>query len=138
MIIPGTPEIGMPDSPERDRLMALRSLRDCGVIRVQIGKVPRGFIILQREHAMRATAVSGDVLPEGHGETKRTCFWLRNLPPLQPTDIVGGREQRVFYTPQGPERWKIRSRFFPGIAAAMADQWGALGPMPDDEMRLAA
>lgn len=70
----------------------------------------------------------------GHGETKRTCFWLRNLPPLQPTDIVEGREQRVFYTPQGPERWKIRSRFFPGIATAMADQWGALGPMPPEQL----
>jgi hypothetical protein len=60
----------------------------------------------------------------GHGETKRTCLWLRNLPPLAPTDIVDGREQRVFRMPPGPDRWKERSRFFPGIAAAMADQWG--------------
>lgn len=60
----------------------------------------------------------------GHGETKRTCLWLKNLPPLTPTDIVEGREARVHRMPPGPERWKERSRFFPGIASAMADQWG--------------
>lgn len=60
----------------------------------------------------------------GHGETKRTCLWLRGLPPLVPTDIVDGREARVHRMPPGPNRWRERSRFFPGIAAAMADQWG--------------
>ena len=60
----------------------------------------------------------------GHGETKRTCFWLENLPLLKPTDIVSGREQRVFRMPPGPQRWKERSRFYPGIAKAMAEQWG--------------
>lgn len=60
----------------------------------------------------------------GHGETKRTCFWLRNLEPLTPTNIVDGREPRVHYASPGPDRWKERSRFFPGIASAMADQWG--------------
>lgn len=63
----------------------------------------------------------------GHGETKRTCLWLRNLPPLVPTDIVDGREARVHRMPPSADRWKERSRFFPGIAAAMADQWGSLG-----------
>lgn len=62
----------------------------------------------------------------GHGECKRTCLWLKNLPPLIPTKIVDGREQRVHRMPPSPDRWKERSRFFPGIAAAMADQWGAL------------
>lgn len=62
----------------------------------------------------------------GHGETKRTCFWLHNLPPLQSTNIVEGREQRVFRMPPGENRWRERSRFFPGIAAAMAEQWGDL------------
>jgi hypothetical protein len=62
----------------------------------------------------------------GHGETKRTCLWLRNLPPLVPTRIVEGREARVHRMPPGPDRWKERSRFFPGIAEAMADQWGGL------------
>lgn len=60
----------------------------------------------------------------GHGETKRTCFWLRNLPKLVPTDIVGGREARVHKMSPGPARWRERSRFYPGIAAAMAAQWG--------------
>jgi hypothetical protein len=68
----------------------------------------------------------------GHGETKRTCLWLRGLPPLVPTDIVEGREQRVHMMPPGPDRWRERSRFFPGIAAAMADQWGSLMPTEDD------
>jgi hypothetical protein len=60
----------------------------------------------------------------GHGECKRTCLWLRNLPPLTPTRIVEGREQRVHRMPPSADRWKERSRFFPGIADAMADQWG--------------
>jgi hypothetical protein len=59
----------------------------------------------------------------GHGESKRTCLWLRNLPKLQPTKIVDGREQRVHRMPPSPNRWRERSRFFPGIADAMADQW---------------
>lgn len=61
----------------------------------------------------------------GHPETKRTCLWLKNLPPLRPTNVVEGRTPRVHHMPPGPERWRERSRFFPGIAAAMADQWGA-------------
>lgn len=60
----------------------------------------------------------------GHGETKRTCLWLKNLPPLVPTNIVEGREPRVHFMSPGPDRWKERSRFFPGIADAMAEQWG--------------
>lgn len=60
----------------------------------------------------------------GHGETKATCFWLRGLPPLVPSRIVEGREQRVHMASPGPDRWKERSRTFEGIAAAMADQWG--------------
>lgn len=61
----------------------------------------------------------------GHGETKATCLWLKNLPLLKATNIVEGREQRVWKMPPGPDRWKERSRTFPGIAEAMADQWGA-------------
>ncbi|AXO13751.1 hypothetical protein [Thalassospira indica] len=60
----------------------------------------------------------------GHGETKRTCLWLKNLPKLEATKIVPGRTARVHRMPPGPERWKERSRFFDGIADAMADQWG--------------
>jgi hypothetical protein len=60
----------------------------------------------------------------GHGETKATCLWLKGLPPLQPTSIVEGREQRVFRMAPGPDRKKDRSRTFEGVAEAMADQWG--------------
>ncbi len=59
----------------------------------------------------------------GHGETKRTCLWLKNLPKLQYTNIVEGREQRIWKLPPGPDRWKERSRTFQGIADAMAKQW---------------
>ena len=59
----------------------------------------------------------------GHGETKATCLWLQGLPLLVPTDIVEGREQRIWKMGPSPNRWKERSRFFPGIAAAMASQW---------------
>jgi site-specific DNA-cytosine methylase len=61
----------------------------------------------------------------GHGETKATCLWLKNLPKLTPTNIVEGREARVHRMPPGPDRWKERSRTFEGIAQAMAEQWGA-------------
>lgn len=62
----------------------------------------------------------------GLGETKATCLWLKNLPPLQPTDIVEGRVARVHKMAPSPTRWKERSRTPFGIAKAMADQWGSL------------
>jgi site-specific DNA-cytosine methylase len=62
----------------------------------------------------------------GHGETKATCLWLKNLPLLQPTNIVEGREARVHKMPPSPDRWKLRSVTFQGIADAMAEQWGSL------------
>ena len=61
----------------------------------------------------------------GHGETKATCLWLKGLPLLVPTNIVDGREQRVWKMPPGPNRWKERSRTYQGIADAMAAQWSA-------------
>ena len=64
----------------------------------------------------------------GHGETKRTCLWLKGLPPLAPTKVVSGREARVHLMPPGPDRQKERSRFFAGIAAAMAEQWTVAAP----------
>lgn len=62
----------------------------------------------------------------GHGETKATAWWLHNLPELSPTNIVAGREQRIWKMSPGPERAKLRSETFPGIAEACADQWGSL------------
>jgi hypothetical protein len=59
----------------------------------------------------------------GHGETKATCLWLKNLPPLIPTNIVPGRDHRVWRAAPGKDRWKIRSKTYLGVAAAMARQW---------------
>lgn len=60
----------------------------------------------------------------GHGETKATCLWLKNLPRLESTNVVEGREARVHRMSPGPNRWKERSRTFIGVANAMAEQWG--------------
>jgi hypothetical protein len=59
----------------------------------------------------------------GHGETKTTWLWLKNLPLLKPTRIVSGRVERILQMPPGWERSKDRSRTFRGIAEAMATQW---------------
>lgn len=59
----------------------------------------------------------------GHGETKKTGLWLKNLPKLKPTNVVEGREPRVHRESPGPLRWKNRSRTFHGLAKAMAEQW---------------
>ncbi len=60
----------------------------------------------------------------GHGETKATCLWLKNLPLLQPINIVEGRDDRIHKLPPSADRWKLRSTTYQGIATAMADQWG--------------
>jgi len=62
----------------------------------------------------------------GHGETKATCLWLSGVPKLTPTNIVDGREAKVHRMPPSPDRWKIRSKTYQGIADAMAAQWGSL------------
>jgi len=69
----------------------------------------------------------------GHGETKATCLWLKGLPVLEPTEIVEGREQRIWKLPPSPDRWKERSRTFQGIADAMAEQWGDALLAEEDE-----
>jgi site-specific DNA-cytosine methylase len=62
----------------------------------------------------------------GHGEVKATCLWLKNLPKLVPTNVVEGRHPACWLASPGPDRWKIRSRTYQGIADAMAEQWGNL------------
>lgn len=68
----------------------------------------------------------------GHAESKKTCLWLKGLPPLRPTDVLPQRAVWDNQTPSGqnklgpsPDRWKIRSKTYTGIACAMAEQWGA-------------
>lgn len=60
----------------------------------------------------------------GHGEVKKTCLWLKNLPKLQFTEVSQDREERVWKAPPSKDRWKERSRSFEGVAKAMAEQWG--------------
>lgn len=60
----------------------------------------------------------------GHGETKATCLWLKGLPLLHPTNIVGGRENRIHKMAPSDDRAELRSETYAGIAEAMADQWG--------------
>ena len=74
----------------------------------------------------------------GHGETKATCLWLKNLPKLRPTDCVEGREPKVWMM-SGKDRWKNRSRTYMGVAQAMGDQWGnrTLPPVADQLSLLA-
>jgi site-specific DNA-cytosine methylase len=62
----------------------------------------------------------------GHGEVKATCLWLKNLPKLAPTNVVEGRHPACWLASPGPDRWKLRSRTYQGIADAMAQQWGAI------------
>ena len=67
----------------------------------------------------------------GEPYSKATCLWLKNLPPLRPTKILTkGIEQKVWREPPSPKRWKNRSRTYPGIAKAMAEQWGNLDKYP--------
>ncbi len=60
----------------------------------------------------------------GHGETKATCLWLKNLENLVPSKVVPGRKTRIHYMSPSKDRWKLRSETYSGIAKAMADQWG--------------
>jgi len=66
----------------------------------------------------------------GHGETKATCLWLKNLPLLVPSNIVDGREARIHNMAPSKDRWKERSRTYIGIAEAMANQWNNLSSVP--------
>ena len=60
----------------------------------------------------------------GHPESKATCLWLKNLKPLIPTRVMSVREQRLHKLPPSPDRAKLRSITYKGIAEAMAEQWG--------------
>ena len=65
----------------------------------------------------------------GHGETKATCLWLKNLPALQPTIVVEGRENKIHRLPPSEHRWKLRSLTYQGIADAMGNQWAVAVPI---------
>lgn len=73
----------------------------------------------------------------GHGEKKKTCLWLKNLPALVPTNIVEGRSNRIHMMGQSNKRAKLRSLTYQGIADAMAAQWSYnLPPITEDVPKL--
>ena len=99
-------------------LSFVRLLMVCGIPRIAI----ENPVSLISSRLCRPTQV---IQPWwfGHGELKTTCLWLKNLPPLLPTLIAQGNEQRLWKLPPSKTRWMERSRTYPGLAAAMALQW---------------
>ena len=123
---------GLPD-PERWQKM----IEACEFFNYLLGDIPHGkshYIPriaaenpIQHKHARALIRKPDQIIQPwqfGHPETKATCLWLKNLPPLVPTNVVEGRKARVHHEPPSENRWKNRSRTLPGIAEAMADQWG--------------
>lgn len=107
---------------EQDEALAfVRTLMVCGIPRIAVEN-PVSLI------SSRLCRPSQIIQPWqfGHGELKTTCLWLKNLPPLLPTCIAQGNEQRIWRMPPGPRRGLERSRTYPGIAEAMASQWGSV------------
>jgi len=104
---------------QRDALRFVRQLMDAPIDRICIEN-PISIISSQ----IRKPDQIIQPWQFGHGETKATCLWLKNLPKLVPTKIVDGRTPRVHHASPGPDRWKERSRTLEGIANAMAIQWG--------------
>jgi len=98
---------------------------------------PIRFIALENPVGVISTAIrKPDQIIQpyqfGHPESKKTCLWLKNLPPLEPSDVLPDRGRWENQTPSGQnrlppsaDRWKKRSLTYKGIAAAMAKQWGA-------------
>lgn len=106
-----------------DAISFWRQLRDAPIDRIAIENP------IPHKHARFKMGCYDQVIQPwqfGHGETKATCLWLKNLPKLVPTNIVSGRTPRVHHASPGPDRWKERSRTLTGIADAMAEQWGSL------------
>jgi site-specific DNA-cytosine methylase len=106
---------------QKDAIGFITRLANCGISRIAIEN-PIGVLSTK----WRKPDQIIQPWQFGHGETKATCLWLKNLPPLTPTNIVEGRKARVHLEPPGPDRWKNRSRTYQGIADAMAEQWGSL------------
>lgn len=103
---------------QQEALAFVKLLLDCPIPRICLEN-PIGVI------STRLRQCNQIIQPHqfGHGETKTTCLWLKNLTLLRPTDKVKGRVQRLHRLPPSKDRWKQRSRTYKGIAQAMADQW---------------
>lgn len=106
---------------QREALDFVRLLLDCDIPRIALEN-PVSVISSQ----IRKPDQIIQPWQFGHGEQKKTCLWLKNLPPLFSTCVVPGREQRLYLLPPSADRWKLRSTTYQGIADAMANQWGSL------------
>jgi len=104
---------------QKEALNFVKTLLDCNISKIALEN-PVGII------STRIRKPDQIIQPYeyGHGETKKTCLWLKNLPKLTPTNIVSGREQRIHKMPPSKNRGKLRSITYDGIAEAMANQWG--------------
>jgi hypothetical protein len=107
-----------PPEWQRDALAFVRLLMDAPIPRIAVEN-PVSIISSQ----IRKPDQIIQPWQFGHGETKTTCLWLKNLPKLIPTNIVEGRADRIHKMAPGPNRWKERSKTYQGIAKAMAEQW---------------
>ena len=105
---------------QREAIEFFRKLHDSDINKIALEN-PVGII----SSKIRAPDQTIQPWMFGHGETKRTCLWLKNLPKLKPVKFVPGREQRIWKMTPGPNRQKERSRTYTGIAEAMAAQWGS-------------
>lgn len=111
----------------RESAAFFRQLLDAPIPRIAVeNPIPHGYAVAEigRKYDQKVQPWMF-----GHGETKATCLWLKNLPPLVPTDIVEGREARIHKMPPSPDRWKLRSVTYQGIAEAMAAQWSDIIPI---------
>ena len=108
---------------QAEALAFVRTLLDAPIRHIALEN-PRGII----GTAIRPPDQTLQPWQFGHGESKMTCLWLKGLPLLKPTDIVEGRDKRLAHLGQSVTRSRDRSRTYPGIAEAMAEQWGAIKP----------
>lgn len=119
---------------ERDRdIRWMRMLEACVFFNALLGaNIPRIAVenpIMHKYARERITAPYTQIIhpwQHGHDESKRSCYWLKNLPCLKPSKIVTPVKQTHWLTCDKKDRWKDRSRTLEGIAAAMAEQWSNL------------
>jgi hypothetical protein len=113
----------------REAYQFVRELADAPIRRIAIEN-PVGFL----STAWRKPDQTIHPWQFGHDASKATCLWLKGLPKLKPTnELPGGRKARrgnqtgsgQNNLPPTPDRWKKRSLTYPGIAQAMAEQWGS-------------
>ena len=102
----------------REAIIFFKKLYNCGIPKIAIEN-PIG--VMSTEFRKPDQVIQPWMF--GHGETKATCLWLKGLNKLSPTKVVEGREQRLHYLPKTKDRAKLRSKTYPGIAKAMAEQW---------------